>query len=492
MRIDSFIAENAIKNPHQIALEEGKNTISYDCLDEEIKRIASPMMEFGNCRFAVLAEPGIQYIEMLMAVYKSDNIAIPLPIELAMFSLERILDTANINNIIVTDAQYSRLSEAFFDRFGTVIIVSEDNSVNILRKEVIKENNNPHLRLVLYTSGTTGTPKGVMLSDRNMVANAESIINILGISPADKAAMVISPHHAYGNSIINSHLVAGGSICLGSMNFMGSVFSMMESGISMFYGVPSTYRLLLRYPEKFRDAFTNIRLAATAGGAIDATIVENLKNSNPDVRVMPMYGQTEATARLAYLPSEDVDEFVDTIGKAIPGVTLDVFDSGGRSVEPDNRGELVARGDNIMLGYLDDEFATEKKIINGWMYTGDLAQKLPNGYFRLLGRKDDIIKIGDHRVNPRELEKYIKDNNDVSGVFVVPVSHELLGNAISLMVMPGSGTDVDSIFSFCRENLPGYLCPLEVLCIDQLPLSENGKISNRSIIEGYQNVKNSM
>ena len=117
---------------------------------------------------------------------------------------------------------------------------------------------------------------------------------------------------------------------------------------------------------------------------------------------------------------------------------------------------------------------------------------MPNGYFRLLGRKDDLIKIGDHRVNPRELEKYISDNNEVSGVFVVPVSHELLGNALSLMVIPNNDTDVDSVFSFCRENLPGYLCPLEVLCIDRLPLSENGKISNRSIIEGYQNVKNSM
>ena len=492
MRIDSFVAKNANENPHQIALEEGEKTISYSCLDKDIDRIASSMAEFGNCRFAILAESGIQYIKMLMAVYRSDNIAIPLPIELATFNMERILDTARINNIIVTEAQYSRFGEAFFKRFETVIVVSDGNSANTLCKRIIEESNNPNLRLVLYTSGTTGTPKGVMLSDRNLIANAESIIEILGITPADKAALVISPHHAFGNSIINSHLMAGGCIRIVSMNFMGLIFSMMRSGISMFYGVPSTYRLLLRYPEKFKDAFRNVRLAATAGGAIDDIIVENLKDSNPDIRVMPMYGQTEATARLAYLPSEDVEEFVDTIGKAIPGVTLDVFDADNCPAEPNITGELVARGDNIMLGYLDDEIATERKIINGWMYTGDLAKKLPNGYFRLLGRKDDLIKIGDHRVNPRELEKYIESNNDVSGVFVVPVSHELLGNAISLMVIPNHDMDASCISSFCRKNLPGYLHPLEVLFIDHLPLSENGKISNRSIIEGYHNVKNSM
>jgi acyl-coenzyme A synthetase/AMP-(fatty) acid ligase len=205
-----------------------------------------------------------------------------------------------------------------------------------------------------------------------------------------------------------------------------------------------------------------------------------------------MYGQTEATARLAYLPAEDVDKHVDTIGKAIPGVTLDVFDSEYRSVEPNITGELVAKGDNILLGYLDDEIATKKRIIDGWLHTGDLAQKLPNGYFRLLGRKDDLIKIGDHRVNPREIEKHIEENNRVSKVFVVPVSHELMGTAISLMVIPAEGTEIDALFAFCRKSLPGYLCPREILLIDHLPLSENGKISNRSIIEEYKHVKASV
>jgi len=492
MRIDSFVGKNAKENPHQLALIEGEKTISYECLDKDIDQIASSIKEFGNCRFAVMAESGIQYVKMLLAVYRSDNIAILLPIELAILGLERILDTASIRHIIVTETQYSRFGKAFFNRFSTVILVNADSSVDILRKVVVDEPNNPDPRLVLYTSGTTGTPKGVMLSDRNLVANAESIIEILGITPADKAALVFSPHHAFGNSIINSHLIAGGCVCIGSMSFMGSVFSMLESGISMFYGVPSTYRLLLRYPEKFKNAFGNVRLAATAGGAIDNIIVNNLRDSNPGISIMPMYGQTEATARLAFLPADDVSEFYDTIGKAIPGVTLDVFDGDNNSTEPGITGELVARGDNIMLGYLDNEYATEKKIIDGWMHTGDLAKKLPNGYFKLLGRKDDIIKIGDHRVNPRELEKYIEENTDVSGVFVVPVPHEILGNAISLMVMSNGSTDIDSVFSFCKKNLPGYLFPQEVLYIDHLPLSENGKICNRSIIEGYQSVKNSM
>ena len=187
-----------------------------------------------------------------------------------------------------------------------------------------------------------------------------------------------------------------------------------------------------------------------------------------------------------------MDKFIDTIGKAIPGVTLDVFDSESRPVEPNITGELVARGDNILLGYLDDEIATEKRIIDGWLHTGDLAQKLPNGYIRLLGRKDDLIKIGDHRVNPREIERNIEENNKVSKVFVVPVHHELMGTAISLMVIPAEGTEIENLFAFCRKSLPGYLCPREILFIDHLPLSENGKISNRSIIEEYKHVKASM
>lgn len=492
MRIDAYITEYARKTPQNIALEEGKNSVSYSCLDNDINTIVLTLDDFKHCRFAILAESGMLYVKVLMAVYRSTNIAVPLPIEFPKFSLEKILYTGHINNIITTDTQYSRFGEDFFERFGTVIIISGNTSGEFLRKKIETEANNPELRLVLYTSGTTGTPKGVMLSDRNLIANAESIIKILRISSGDKGALVISPHHAFGNSIINSHLMAGSSVRIGNMNFIDSVFSLIGSDVSIFYGVPSTYRILLRYLERFRKDFSNVRTAASAGGGMDRSIVKEIRELAPDIEILPMYGQTEATARLAYLPAEDVDEFVDTIGKAIPGVILDVFDSEYRPVKPGITGELVATGDNIMLGYLDDEIATEKRIINGWLHTGDLAQKLPNGYIRLLGRKDDLIKIGDHRVNPREIERNIEENNEVSRVFVVPVHHELMGTAISLMVIPAEGTEIEKLFAFCRKSLPGYLCPREILFIDHLPLSENGKISNRSIIEEYKHVKASM
>lgn len=492
MRIDAYITEYARKTPQSIALEEGKSSISYDCLDNDINSIASPLMDFNHCRFAILAESGILYVKILMAVYRSVNIAIPLPTEFPKFSLEKILDAAHVKNIIATDTQYSRFGEDFFERFGTVIVISGNTSGEILRKKIEVEKNNPELQLVLYTSGTTGTPKGVMLSDRNLASNAESIIKVLRITSREKGALVISPHHAFGNSIINSHLVSGSSIRIGNMNFIDSVFNLIGSGVSIFYGVPSTYRILLRYPDRFKRVFAGVRTAASAGGGMDKDIVKDIRGLTPDLEILPMYGQTEATARLAYLPAEDVDEFVGTIGKAIPGVTLDVFDSEYRPAKPNITGELVATGDNIMLGYLDDEIATEMRIINGWLHTGDLAQKLPNGYIKLLGRKDDLIKIGDHRINPREIERNIEENNEGSRVFVVPVHHELMGTAISLMVIPGAGTEIEKLFAFCRNSLPGYLCPREILFIDHLPLSENGKISNRSIIEEYKHVKASM
>jgi long-chain acyl-CoA synthetase len=492
MRLDAYITEYARETPQNIALEEGKNSISYSCLDKDINIIVSPLTNFKQCRFAVLAESGIQYVKLLMAVYRSENIAIPLPIEFPKFSLERILDSAHVKNIITTETQYTRFGEIFFERFGTVVIVSGDASIKVLKKKIEVENNHSELRLVLYTSGTTGTPKGVMLSDRNLAANGESIIKVLGITSKDKGALIISPHHAFGNSIINSHLMAGGSIRIGNMNFIDSVFNLIESKVSIFYGVPSTYRMLLKYPDRFKKAFSSVRTAASAGGGMDRTIVKEIRGLVPGIEILPMYGQTEATARLAYVPAEDVDKFVDTIGKAIPGVTLDVFDSECRPVGSNITGELVARGDNILLGYLDDEIATKKRIIDDWLHTGDLAQKLPDGYIRLLGRKDDLIKIGDHRVNPREIERLIEENNDVSKVFVVPVFHELMGTAISLMVIPAEKTELESLFAFCRKSLPAYLCPREILFIDHLPLSENGKISNRSIIEEYNHVKASV
>ncbi|WP_279385145.1 class I adenylate-forming enzyme family protein [Methanosarcina barkeri] len=299
MRIDAYITEYARKTPQNIALEEGKSSISYSCLDNDINAIASPLMDFNHCRFAILAESGMLYVKVLMAVYRSANIAIPLPIEFPKFSLETILDAAHVNNIITTYTQYSRFGEDFFERFGTVIVISSNTFGEFLCKKIETETNNPQMQLVLYTSGTTGTPKGVMLSDRNLVANAESIVKVLRITSRDKGALVISPHHAFGNSIINSHLVSGSTVRIGNMNFIDSVFNLIRSDVSIFYGVPSTYRILLRYPDRFKKAFAGVRTAASAGGGMDRDIVKDIRGLAPDLEVLPMYGQTEATARLA-------------------------------------------------------------------------------------------------------------------------------------------------------------------------------------------------
>ncbi|MGM0770364.1 MAG: class I adenylate-forming enzyme family protein [Halobacteriota archaeon] len=492
MKIDQYVAKHAIENPKRIALEEKGRSVSYGDLDEAINTIATEIDEFDQCKFAIFAEPGIDYIRALMAVYRSGNIAVPLPVELTESNIQQILDSNRISNIIVTEKQYSRFESEFFERFTTLIHISKDSSMETLRKDVINEENNDLVRLVIYTSGTTGAPKGVMLSDENLISNANSIIEVLSITPEDRAAQVISPHHAFGNSIVNSQLIAGGSIAIGGLTFLKSTFELVESGVSIFYGVPSTYRILLKYPSSFQKAFRNVRLAASAGGAMEADVIKKIKELNRRIEIIPMYGQTEATARLAYVPSGDLEKYSDTIGRPIPGVELDVVDDNRKPVEPGITGELIARGKNILIGYLNDEEATRKKIIDGWMYTGDLALKLPNGYFKLLGRKDDLIKVADHRINPREVERYIGKNNEISDVFVVPVDHEYMGNAISLMVIPTQDTEIENLYSFCRKNLPGFLCPLEIILIENLPLSKSGKISNRSIIEAYQNVKANM
>jgi acyl-CoA synthetase (AMP-forming)/AMP-acid ligase II len=181
-----------------------------------------------------------------------------------------------------------------------------------------------------------------------------------------------------------------------------------------FAGVPTHFQILLRKSESFKTAgFPDLRYVTQAGGKLHNAFISEFIENFPEIRFNVMYGQTEATARLSWLPPEKLPEKIGSCGKAIPGVELRVADEQGNPVKPGESGEILAYGDNIMKGYYKDAVSTSQTLKNGWLHTGDLATVDEEGYIYLTARKKEIIKVGGRRVSPKEIEEVIVSMPDV-------------------------------------------------------------------------------
>ena len=269
------------------------------------------------------------------------------------------------------------------------------------------------LTLLLTTSGSTGSPKLVRQSARNIETNTRSIIEYLGILPEDRAISTLPMNYTYGLSILNTHLAAGASEILTDAGLMEKRFwkLMKEQSPTNFGGVPYTYEMLkkLRFVQM---EFPSLRYLTQAGGRLQPELVSEFAEicRQKGMRFFVMYGQTEATARMSWLPWEEIRRRPGSIGISIPGGEFSLLDENGELItEPEQIGELVYRGENVTLGYAQNRFDLNKSDENcGVLHTGDMARRDSDGFYYIVGRKKRFLKLFGNRVNLDDVEGLLK------------------------------------------------------------------------------------
>lgn len=333
---------------------------------------------------------------------------------------------------------------------------------------------------IIYTSGTTGRPKGVVLTHRNLVSNVRSILAYLHLSAADRCLNVLPFYYSYGNSVLHTHIAVGGSLVLeNSLAYVHQVFGKIGSEQATgFAGVPSTYALLLSRVDIAQHDCRSLRYATQAGGAMRPTLIRQFRNALPHVDFYVMYGQTEATARLTYLPPSQLEQKLGSAGMAIPGVRLEIRNDGGHKMPSGTIGEVYATGPNIMQGYWNDPQATNEVLKDGWLKTGDLAYMDDDGYVYIQGRSVDMIKTGAHRVNPADIEEVVAAIDGVAEVAVVGVADDILGQTIKAVIVPTAGAKLEpmTVKAHCHARLASYKVPKHVEFVARLPKTASGKI----------------
>jgi acyl-CoA synthetase (AMP-forming)/AMP-acid ligase II len=336
------------------------------------------------------------------------------------------------------------------------------------------------LASLIYTSGTTGHPKGVMLSEENILANTDSICEYLEIGESERALCLLPFFYSYGASILHTHVLSGATLVLeNSFMYPHRVLERIsEEGVTSFAGVPSTFYLLLRRTNLRDYDLSSLRYVTQAGGRMVAEKIRQFRDQIPSADFVVMYGQTEATARLAYVPADELDSKVGSAGKAIPGVELRARDEAGVDLPPGEIGEICARGKNVMMGYWADPEETAEVLENGWLRTGDLGYVDGDGYLFLRGRTREMIKSGAHRISPAEIEEVIRDMVGVDDVAVVGVDDEVLGQAIKACVISRQEGDQlkRAIQKNCRDRLPLFKVPKVIEFRAEFPRTGSGKV----------------
>jgi len=333
--------------------------------------------------------------------------------------------------------------------------------------------------LVLFTSGSTGKPRGVVQTFGNLFANTRSIVQYLALGPSDRAMLILPFHYCYGRSVLQTHLFVGGS-CFLDPRFMYPRVVMEaigSEGCTGFAGVPLTFEILRREVALGSISMPCLRYVTQAGGPMRPETIRWARQAFASARLFVMYGQTEATARLAYLPPERGEEKMGSIGVPIPGVELRVLDEGGRELPPGEVGHLAARGGNVTPGYLEAPEETAAVLHDGWLWTGDLARRDEEGFLYIVGRAKEILKIGGHRVGPVEIETVIAEHPAVAEVAVVGAPDAVQGEiAVAFVTLrAGASASGSDLRRFCRDRLAAHKVPARVEFVEAIPRNASGK-----------------
>ncbi len=478
MNTADYLLENG--DPGGVALIAGINQYTYQDLKNAASRMVYELVQAGcqpGDRIGLLDNNSLFWTVSYLAIMKLGAVALPFATTLMPDEIGGMATFAKIKATCAERRIYRKYSSVLP---GPILF---DDLVMQSGPQEWPDSTEIDLDLdaaLMFTSGTTAKPRLVRVSHRNIQANTNSIIQYLDLTQDDRVMAVLQFFYCFGTSLLHTHLRVGGSIvCATSFVYPEVVLDVMEkSQCTGFAGVPSMYQTLLRNSTFKKRKLVSLRKLQQAGGKLQNALILELVTAVPQAKVFVMYGQTEATARLSFLPPELLETKLGSIGKGIPGVILKVIDEAGNEVRPGDIGEICAWGENISCGYWNDPEASAPIFVDGGLRTGDLATVDDEGFIFIVDRKANFIKSYGHRINSQRVEECIVEIPEVVGAAVIGEPDLVSGEAIWAFVVlkDGSSLSKRDILDYCGMHLANYMVPKEIVFLKSLPMNAHGKI----------------
>jgi long-chain acyl-CoA synthetase len=496
-----FLENSAKQYPEKEAVVFGKERITYKQINDIADRIAFILDEIGvenGDRVVILLENSVQFVAFYYGCLKAGAVAVPLFPEIKKEQLQGILNDLNPATVIISGKAEPVVRQCNLSavRIKTLFIISPECDWRGIGYQVVSwaECINPEIHKhrdrqvspqqaasIIYTSSTTGRPKGVVLSHENIVSNTWAICECLELTHNDIQLVVLPFSYVMGASLLNTHMAVGGTVVINNaFAYTAAVLKqMVDEKITGFSGVPSTYaHLLYRSPlAAYRDSLISLRYCSQAGGHMPDRIKTELRNVLPaQTAIFIMYGATEASARLTVLDPSRFYDKMGSIGTPIPGVTLKVINENYEEAAPNETGELVASGPNIMKGYWNDDVVTRSVIDRNGYHTGDIGYRDEEGFYFVTGRRDLQIKVRGHRINPQEIEDALISTGQVVEAVVLAVEDRNMGSRLHAFVsLREKSCERETIRKLLANNLPKFKVPDAIVLLPSIPKNANGK-----------------
>jgi acyl-CoA ligase (AMP-forming) (exosortase A-associated) len=513
--IHDSLFDSAARTPAAEALVYGDKHCSYAQLAAQARAVAALLLDARlapGARVAVYMEKRIENVAAMFGAAAAGCVFVPVNPLLKPEQVAYILADCNVRLLATTAERLAQLAPVLerCPDLRAVLLADGDVPPADVTLPVLAWPARdaaafvPHRRIdtdvaaILYTSGSTGQPKGVVLSHRNMVAGAQSVASYLDLRADDRLLAVLPLSFDYGLSQLTTAFLRGATVVLMNYLFPKDIVAMVaRERITGLAAVPPLWIALARLAW---PADCTLRFITNSGGAMPVPTVQALREALPHAQVFLMYGLTEAF-RSTYLPPEEVARRPDSIGRAIPNAEILVVRPDGTLCDADEPGELVHRGALVALGYWNDPARTAQRfrpapgqepglpVPELAVWSGDTVRRDADGYLYFIGRSDDMIKVSGYRISPTEIESVLHATGLVAEVAAFGIDHPQLGHAIAVIAVAveEGAIDASSLLAECKRRLPAYMVPAHVdLRAGPLPRNPNGKIDRNLLRQTLQ------
>jgi long-chain acyl-CoA synthetase len=483
------LEKTAARQGHKTAIISKDEDLTFGTLNERVNALAVHLQQEGvrqGDRVGLLLPNSTAIPLSYFASQKVGAVTVILDARLKGKELEGVLKDADLKLLVVHSQLFPEVEEVFKSMGPIPVWIANGVGERSFEKRFSRPANSVPLpslsadddALILYTSGTTGEPKGVVLSYRNLAQYPRVMTEMRVTDSSTMRGCILPMSHIVGPVVCNELAEKGYTLVIfDQINPVTLLEGIQKYRVNVFESVPIVFQLLLGVKNLASYDTSSMKIAAMMGTSIPLPLLRAFQAAQPHIKVIQGYGLTEASPMITLVDPDRAEAKTGSIGRAVPGVEVKIIDENGRELGVDEPGEIITRGPHVMKGYFRRPEATAQRIRDGWLYTGDVGKRGADGYYYHLGRRDDMIITGGLNVYPAEVENLIYSYGGVQEAIVFPIPDTKRGQVLGAAVVPRTGATVNEkeLLTFLRANLANFKVPDRIVLREALPRTSSGK-----------------